>query len=96
MKEGRRPGAHRRAGGALTTERIEQWHALRMMIGFCREEAAALGAEFLVYYLDLGIDAADDHMRTLEIGQPEGSAGIPGGARPGVAREVEMAIGAER
>ena len=55
-----------RTRGALTTERIEQWHALRMMIGFCREEAAALGAEFLVYYLDLGLDAADDHMRALE------------------------------
>jgi hypothetical protein len=37
-----------------------------MMIGFCRSEAAALGAEFLVYYLDLGLDAADDHMRALE------------------------------
>jgi len=50
----------------LTTERIEQWHALRMMIGFCREEAEALGADFLVYCLDLGIIAADDHMRDLE------------------------------
>ena len=50
----------------LTTEQIDQWHALRMMIGFCREEAEALGADFLVYCLDLGIVAADDHMRTLE------------------------------
>lgn len=59
---------HRRTKPALTTERIEQWHALRMMIGFCREEAEALGAEFLVYYLDLGLDAADAHMRGLETG----------------------------
>ena len=56
----------RRPRGALTTEQIEQWHALRMMIGFCREEASALGADFLVYCLDLGIVAADDHMRGLE------------------------------
>lgn len=60
-----------RAKPALTTERIEQWHALRMMIGFCREEAEALGAEFLVYYLDLGLDAADAHMRGLETGVSE-------------------------
>lgn len=52
----------------LTAERVEQWHALRMMIGFCREEAEALGADFLVYCLDLGLVAADDHMRTLEAG----------------------------
>jgi len=52
---------------ALTTQQIEQWHALRMMIGFCREEAVALGADFLVYCLDLGIVAADDHMRQLEV-----------------------------
>lgn len=56
----------RRAKPVLTTEQIEQWHALRMMIGFCREEASALGADFLVYCLDLGIVAADDHMRELE------------------------------
>lgn len=52
--------------GPLSQHQIEQWHALRMMIGFCREEAEALGAEFLVYCLDLGIVAADDHMRDLE------------------------------
>ncbi len=51
---------------SLTTEQIERWHALRMMIGFCREEARVLDAEFLVYCLELGIVAADDHMRTLE------------------------------
>lgn len=50
----------------LTTEQIEKWHALRMMIGFCREEADTLGADFLVYCLDLGLVAADDHMRDLE------------------------------
>ena len=53
-------------GPVLTTEQIERWHALRMMIGFCREEAKALGADFLVYCMDLGTVAADDHMRTLE------------------------------
>jgi hypothetical protein len=53
-------------GRVLTTEQIERWHALRMMIGFCREEAKALGADFLVYCMDLGTVAADDHMRTLE------------------------------
>lgn len=52
----------------LTAEQVEQWHALRMMIGFCREEAEALGADFLVYCLDLGLVAADDHMRALEAG----------------------------
>ena len=51
---------------SLTTEQIERWHALRMMIGFCREEARVLDADFLVYCLELGIVAADDHMRTLE------------------------------
>ena len=50
----------------LTTDQIERWHALRMMIGFCREEARVLDADFLVYCLELGIVAADDHMRTLE------------------------------
>lgn len=49
-------------------EQIERWHALRMMIGFCREEATVLGAEFLVYCMDLGIEAADDHMRRLDGG----------------------------
>lgn len=52
----------------LTNEQIERWHALRMMIGFCREEAKVLGADFLVYCLDLGIVAADDHMRSRETG----------------------------
>ncbi|MDK9695481.1 MAG: hypothetical protein OEL76_03740 [Siculibacillus sp.] len=50
----------------LTIEQIERWHALRMMIGFCREEAKVLGADFLVYCLELGIVAADDHMRAKE------------------------------
>ena len=50
----------------LTNEQIERWHALRMMIGFCREEAKALGADFLGYCVDLGIVAADDHMRARE------------------------------
>lgn len=56
---------HRPPSG-LTVEQIERWHALRMMIGFCRDEAAALRADFLVYCLDLGIVAADDHMRDRE------------------------------
>ena len=53
-------------GRRLTTDRIERWHALRMMIGFCREEARVLDDDFLVYCLELGIVAADDHMRSLE------------------------------
>mgnify|MGYP001765751453 CR=1 FL=1 len=64
----REDGTSASGGGrrAPTMEQIERWHALRMMIGFCREEATALGADFLAYCMDLGIDAADDHMRTLE------------------------------
>ena len=59
-------------GRRLTTEQIERWHALRMMIGFCREEARVLDADFLVYCLELGIVAADDHMRALEGRRPVG------------------------
>jgi len=69
---GSKMGSHTSA--VLTTEQIDQWHALRMMIGFCREEAEALGADFLVYCLDLGIVAADDHMRNLEIRSERASA----------------------
>ncbi len=59
-------GSAGKATSRLTSDRIEQWHALRMMIGFCREEAEALGSDFLVYCMDLGVVAADDHMREME------------------------------
>lgn len=58
----------RTAPAALSQAQVEQWHALRMMLGFCREEAEGLGADFLVYCLELSVVAADDHMRSLEAG----------------------------
>ena len=68
MGRGTKSNSLPRTSAALTTAQIERWHALRMMIDFCRGEATALGADFLVYCLDLGIVAADDHMRGLEAG----------------------------